>query len=49
MPRSEISLDIRDRAILRLLQADGRLTNVDLAEKVNLSPCLLYTSDAADE
>ena len=31
-------LDERDRAILRLLQANGRLTNADLAEKVNLSP-----------
>lgn len=31
-------LDDRDRAILRALMADGRLTNVDLAEKVHLSP-----------
>src|SRR3954449_8374664 len=31
-------IDDRDRLILRLLQADGRLTNVDLAERVNLSP-----------
>ena len=31
-------LDDRDRAILRLLQQDGRLTNVELAERVNLSP-----------
>lgn len=31
-------LDERDRAILRELQKDGRLTNADLAEKVNLSP-----------
>ena len=27
-----------DRAILRQLQADGRLTNVELAERVQLSP-----------
>ena len=31
-------LDGRDRAILRLLQQDGRLTNAELAERVNLSP-----------
>jgi len=31
-------LDDRDRAILRELMRDGRLTNADLAERVNLSP-----------
>ena len=31
-------MDAIDRAILRQLQADGRLTNVDLAERVRLSP-----------
>lgn len=31
-------LDSRDRAILRILQGDGRITNSDLAEKVHLSP-----------
>lgn len=31
-------LDDRDRAILRALMVDGRLTNVELAEKVHLSP-----------
>lgn len=31
-------LDRRDRAILRLLQENGRLTNVELAETVALSP-----------
>ncbi|APZ42332.1 Lrp/AsnC family transcriptional regulator [Acidihalobacter ferrooxydans] len=31
-------MDARDRRILRLLQENGRLTNADLAEKVNLSP-----------
>jgi DNA-binding Lrp family transcriptional regulator len=30
-------LDDRDRAILRLLQEEGRLTNVELSERVNLS------------
>lgn len=35
-------LDRIDRELLRELQADGRATNVDLAERVNLShsPCL---------
>jgi DNA-binding Lrp family transcriptional regulator len=32
------SLDSLDRAILRELQADGRLTNVELAKRVRLSP-----------
>jgi Lrp/AsnC family transcriptional regulator, leucine-responsive regulatory protein len=31
-------MDSLDRAILRQLQADGRLTNVELAERVRLSP-----------
>src|SRR6186713_1356204 len=31
-------MDAIDRAILRQLQADGRLTNVELAERVRLSP-----------
>ena len=31
-------LDPIDRNILRTLQTSGRITNVDLAEKVNLSP-----------
>src|SRR4051795_8476889 len=31
-------MDALDRAILRHLQADGRLTNVQLAERVHLSP-----------
>ena len=31
-------MDQLDRAILRHLQADGRLANVDLAERVRLSP-----------
>jgi Lrp/AsnC family transcriptional regulator, leucine-responsive regulatory protein len=33
-----VLMDRVDRAILRYLQADGRLTNVDLAERVRLSP-----------
>ena len=31
-------MDITDRKIVRELQANGRLTNQDLAERVNLSP-----------
>jgi Lrp/AsnC family leucine-responsive transcriptional regulator len=34
----QISLDRTDRRILELLQHDGRLTNVELAAKVALSP-----------
>lgn len=36
MPR--LALDRTDRRILELLQRDGRLANVELAEKVSLSP-----------
>ncbi|MBL8574511.1 MAG: Lrp/AsnC family transcriptional regulator [Hyphomicrobiaceae bacterium] len=32
------ALDDRDRAILDILQVDGRITNADLAERVHLSP-----------
>lgn len=38
MPTPNLALDERDRAILRLLQQDGRLTNLDLAARINLSP-----------
>jgi len=36
------SLDRVDMAILKTLQSDGRITNVELAQKINLSasPCL---------
>jgi Lrp/AsnC family transcriptional regulator, leucine-responsive regulatory protein len=34
----EPAIDERDRAILRLLQEDGRLTNMELAQRINLSP-----------
>ncbi len=34
----ESQLDSKDRQIIRSLQANGRMTNQDLAEKVNLSP-----------
>ena len=36
MPRSD--LDAIDRRIVSALQADGRLSNVELADKVGLSP-----------
>ena len=44
MPMEE--LDAIDRRIVAALQADGRLSNVDLAEKVGLSPspCLRRVS-----
>lgn len=31
-------MDAKDRQIVRVLQANGRMTNQDLAEEVNLSP-----------
>ena len=31
-------MDSKDRQILRALQSDGRLTNQDLSDQVNLSP-----------
>lgn len=38
MESSIKALDAIDRKILRILQEDGRITNVDLSRKVNLSP-----------
>ncbi|MCU0888190.1 MAG: Lrp/AsnC family transcriptional regulator [Rubritepida sp.] len=40
--RSDAELDAMDRRILAELQADGRITNVELAQRVGLSapPCL---------
>lgn len=35
---SKIDLDKTDRKILSILQQDGRLTNQEVAERVNLSP-----------
>ena len=35
---SDPAIDDRDRAILRLLQEDGRLTNMEMAQRINLSP-----------
>ena len=38
MQRPDPPLDDRDRAILKRLQQDGRLTNLELAQQINLSP-----------
>ena len=35
MPANLPPLDDRDRANLRLLQADGRLSNLELAQRIN--------------
>lgn len=35
-------LDRTDRRILRLLQEDGRLTNAEMAERVNVSPATCH-------
>jgi Lrp/AsnC family transcriptional regulator, leucine-responsive regulatory protein len=37
-PRGERDIDKIDRRILRVLQADGRISNLKLAEEVHLSP-----------
>lgn len=37
-PPGEVQLDSIDRAILSALQAEGRLTNLELAQRVHLSP-----------
>ena len=38
MPEREMQLDAVDRKILRALQANGRLSNVALAEQLGMSP-----------
>lgn len=35
-------IDKLDRELLRLLQADGRLTNADLAQRIGLSPSACF-------
>lgn len=35
---SEVRLDKLDRAILAILQRDGRITNLELAKRIHLSP-----------
>jgi len=39
---SEDALDNLDKAILRVLQTEGRISNVDLAGRVNLSPSAVH-------
>lgn len=49
-PSADAQLDAIDRAILRELQDDGRLTNVELAQRVHLSPsaCLRRVKQLED-
>lgn len=35
---AKLRIDAKDRQIVRALQQDGRLSNIDLAARVNLSP-----------
>ena len=46
----EAQLDAIDKAILEVLQADGRLSNVELAQRVHLSPsaCLRRVKQLED-
>jgi Lrp/AsnC family leucine-responsive transcriptional regulator len=39
---STSALDDTDRRILRALQADGRITNAELAKRCNLSPAACF-------
>lgn len=39
---SGVRMDDLDKAILRLLQEDGRISNVELARRINLSPPATY-------
>lgn len=50
IPAFPAQLDAIDRAILRELQDDGRLTNVELAQRVHLSPsaCLRRVKQLED-
>lgn len=47
---SEVKLDAIDRSILMTLQEDGRLSNVELAQRVHLSPsaCLRRVKQLED-
>jgi DNA-binding Lrp family transcriptional regulator len=40
---SDIALDELDLSILRILQQNGRISNVELATQINLSPPATYT------
>lgn len=41
-PSGPSALDETDRRILRVLQADGRVTNAELAKRCNLSPAACF-------
>ena len=47
-PRRPRPLDRTDRLILKYLQEDGRLSNVALARKVNLTPTPLGCTGIKD-
>ena len=51
MKKSRKSLDKVDKNILKVLQEDGRIANVELAERVHLSPspCLARVKRLEDE
>lgn len=44
---SKVELDKIDRKILEVLQSNGRLTNLEVAEQVNLSPNPACAASAA--
>lgn len=48
--QSAVALDALDRSLLRELQADGRVSNVELAQRVHLSPsaCLRRVKQLED-
>ena len=50
-PSATSALDRVDRKILKLLQADGRIANAELAQKVNVSPatCHRHTQRLMEE
>lgn len=49
--QSDVEMDAIDRSILRELQADGRLSNLELSQRVHLSPsaCLRRVKALEDE
>jgi len=38
----QIEIDKTDRKLLKLLQSDGRMSNAELAEKINVSPATCH-------
>lgn len=41
-PFMEIEIDKIDRKLMKLLQGDGRMSNAELAEKINVSPATCH-------